>query len=376
MTAAWRSPSGEACTVGVEEEYQVLDARTGALASRGAEVLARAQRLLAGCAGAVQGELPLSQVECATSVCTELADVTEELEALRRTFATAADGAGCVIAASSTPPLGKAADQATDTTDERYEQLRADAALLVDEQFIAGMHVHVGMADRERGVAVLDRTRPWLPVLVALSANSPYWLGTDTGYASYRTVHWGRWPVSGPPPQFGTAQRYDALYAQLLGTGAIRDPGHLYWQARLSARHPTVEFRAADVLVDPADAATLAGLHRALAARALADLDAGLPVPDVSDAVLRAASWQAARYGMTADLVVPGTCERRPAGDVARQLVEHVGVHLAEDADRVGELVQRMSEGGTGAERQRDAYARGGFPAVIELIITGVHSTG
>lgn len=367
----------EARTIGVEEEYQLLERGSGALVSRGREVLATAQQLAAQArrrgelAGAVQGELPLSQVECATAVCTHLDDVRRQLVDLRALLGEAAAMHGCDLAASGSPPIAKVTDQRADEQDPRYAAMVREQGYLIDRQFIAGLHVHVGVPDRDRAVAVLDRTRPWLTVLVALAANSPYWLGVDTDFASYRTVHWGRWPVAGAPPIFGDSAGYDAVSSALLATGAIRDIGQLYWQARLSARFPTVELRACDVPLSVEESVALTGLGRALVRRVLTDLDVGLPAPDVRAEVLRAANWRAARHGLRDCLVHPVSGEQQPAAEVVAALLDYVRPALEECGDRevVEFFFERLQKEGNGADRQRAAYAEGGLEAVARLLV-------
>lgn len=367
----------EGLTIGVEEEYQLLERGSGALVSRGREVLAAAQRLAADArargelAGQVQGELPLSQVECATAVCTDLDDVRRQLVDLRVLLREAAAEHDCELAASGSPPIASVTDQRADDEDPRYAAMLREQGYLIDRQFIAGLHVHVGVPDRDRAVAVLDRTRPWLPVLVAMAANSPYWLGVDTGFASYRTVHWGRWPVAGAPPAFGDAAGYDEVGRVLMATGAIRDIGQLYWQARLSARFPTVELRACDVPLSVEDSVALTGLGRALVRRVLVDLDAGVPAPAVRAEVLRAANWRAARHGLRDCLVDPVSGEQRPAAEVLEELLDYIRPAMAEGGGQelVESFVERLGKEGNGADRQRAAYADGGLTGVASLLV-------
>ena len=137
--------------------------------------------------------------------------------------------------------------------------------IVARQQVICGCHVHVGIADRDLAVAVMNRVRPWLPALLALSANSPYWQGLDTGFASYRLQVWQRWPTSGMPPELADRQEYDELVDDSTTVDAIEDATFLYWYVRPSARYPTLEFRVCDVCLDVDDAVALAGLVRALA---------------------------------------------------------------------------------------------------------------
>jgi carboxylate-amine ligase len=228
----------------------------------------------------------------------------------------------------------------------------------------------VGVPDRDAGVAVLDRLRPWLPVLVALGANSPYWDGADTGFASWRTIVFGRWPVSGPPPAFADAADYERRTRDLVGTGAIRDLGQVYWQARLSERYPTVEIRALDVQPDVAGAVALAGVARALVTTALAEEAQGSPRPADPPELLAAATWHAARHGLGGSLITPGARLRRPAGDVVAVLLDHLGPALEESGDLpvVREGLDRLLREGTGAERQRRVLREKDAAAYLDLL--------
>jgi carboxylate-amine ligase len=243
------------------------------------------------------------------------------------------------------------------------------APALVEEQLINGMHVHVGIPDRSTGVRVLAGVRAWLPVVLALSANSPFWRGRDSGFASFRAVHFARWPVEGPTPVFASAEDYEARADVLLATGSVRDRGQLYWHARLSEHVPTVEIRACDVQLDPGSAVVLAGLLRGLAATALAS-----PPPPPADQapveVLRAATWAAARYGLDGDLVDPLSGRARAAKDVVGLLLDHVGPALddAGDRDRVEAHVAEVLAGGNGATRQRSALRENGVEGLLELV--------
>lgn len=190
-------------TLGVEEEYLLLDPASGLPVPMSRQVRTAAHLAPTADKGEVTPELLQAQVEVATPICNDLDEVTEHLVRLRGVVSAAAAEAGCRAAA-----CGAAAMRGTlpvpVTGKARYLAMSGDAPQLVDEQLINGMHVHVAVPDRESAVAALNQIRPWLPVLVALGANSPLWDGRDTGFSSWRTVIFGRWPVSGPPPSSPT----------------------------------------------------------------------------------------------------------------------------------------------------------------------------
>ncbi|MBT2408073.1 MULTISPECIES: glutamate--cysteine ligase [unclassified Streptomyces] len=355
-------------TVGVEEEYVLLDPATFLPTPQAEEVRAAAGLESWVSEGEVQNELLQAQVEVATPVCTDLSEVGGHLLRLRHAVGSAAEENGCRIAMSATAPLRDVVPVPV-TQQPRYLKMREEARRLVDEQLINGMHVHVGVPDREMGVAVLNRLRVWLPTLLAMSANSPLWDGRDTGFASWRTIVFGRWPVSGPPPHFRALADYEERVEALLAAGMIADRGQLYWQARLSERYPTVEVRCLDVQLE-ADAAVLfAGIVRALVATAIAEEEAGSAPVLCPPELLQAANWHAARHGLNSALVDPQGC-RRSAGDVLCMLIRRITPALEESGDlrEVSALVHRLLQEGTPADRQRRALADGGMPALVDLI--------
>ncbi|WP_333771170.1 carboxylate-amine ligase [Streptomyces sp. IBSBF 2435] len=356
-------------TLGVEEEYLLLDSETGAPCPRAGRVQALADHDPELAPHQVDSELLQAQVEIATPVCTGLDEVTAHLRRLRETVIGVAARTGCRPAATGAAPLS-ARGIVPVTPERRYEEMRVDAAQLVDEQLICGMHVHVAVPDRSSGAAALGRLRPWLPVLVALGANSPFWEGRDTGFASWRTVVFGRWPVSGTPPFISDAAGYEERVAALLATGVIPDRRQLYWHARLSETYPTLEIRAPDVQVDVDSAVTLAGLARGLVATALRETRRGRKALDPPGSILHAAGWHAARYGLGADLVDVRHGTPAPAAQVVEALLGHCAPSLREmgDLDRVQAGLDRLLTDGTGAARQRRAHRDQGLDAVLDLV--------
>ncbi|MFF8844198.1 glutamate--cysteine ligase [Streptomyces sp. NPDC015127] len=364
----------EACvepvTLGVEEEYLLLDPDTGVPVPLAEQVRAAAGLAPLVDAKELQSELLQVQVEVATAICTELKEAGGHLLRLRHAVGAAAEANGCRLAACGTPPR-RGADSGLVTEQSRYRALQVQAPQLVAEQLVNGLHIHTAVPCPEVGVAVLNRLRGWLPVLVAMSANSPLWDGHDTGFASWRTVVFGRWPISGPPPVFGDHADHEQRVRTLLDSGIIRDTGQLYWQARLSDRFPTVEVRCPDVQLRADEAVMFAGIVRALVTTAIREAEADTPVPPIAPEVMQAANWQAARHGLGGSLIMAAG-ERRSAGDVVAQLMEHItpALDAAGDTREVVSLVHRLLQQGTPADRQRRALAEGGLKAVTDLIIS------
>lgn len=268
-------------TIGVEEELLLVGSADGQPAAVGDQVVVESTRLAA--LGAtdptiqIEHEFKQEQAETATTPCTTLDELRAELVALRRSVAQAAELQQAVVAAIATSPVKV---RPHETPNERYARMNAEFGLLARQQLTCGQHVHVGVESREEGIAVLDRMRPWLPVLLAISSNSPFWQGADTGYASYRSVLWNQWPSAGPTEIFGSVAEYDQQVRQLIATGAALDEGMVYFSARLSAHFPTVEIRVADVCTDVDDAVLIAALCRALVETSVALWREDVPAPD------------------------------------------------------------------------------------------------
>lgn len=334
----------DALTVGVEEEFVLLDPRTGAAVPAAPRILAT----LPGEPGVVP-EFLRCQLETVTGVCRSLAEVRADLTRLRRRVGEAAADAGCLAVATAVAPFGTAPFGTAPlvTADARYERLAASFPGLVAGAGTCACHVHVGVPSRAAGLRALAGLRPWLGVLLGLTANSPYVDGADSGWASTRYPLWSRWPTARPPGPWRDVAEYDAAVAEAIRSGAAPDARAVYFYARLSPRHPTVEVRIADVCLDVADAVVLAGLVRALVTTALRDP----VVPQPSDAALAEALRTAARHGLDR------------AG--AARLLTHVRPALAEAGDL--EVVHRgwaaLADRGGGAVRQRALRAVSATPA-------------
>jgi len=349
------APARRASTLGVEEEFLLVDPATCRTAARADAVLARVGALPAG--AKAERELLATQVEFASGVCTEPADLHGQLLAGRRALVDAAAAEGVLVVPSGTPVL--AGPVPPPTGGDRFTRISDLYRGQVADYQCCGCHVHVGVPDRETAVAVVNHLRPWLPTLLALSVNSPFSAGRDTGFGSWRMVQQARFPGSGVPPRFASAAEHDAAVARLAECGVLVDGNMTFWLARPSPKYPTVEVRTADAAVTAADAVLQAELTRALVDRALDDLAAGREAPRLDDQVLAAAVWSAARYGLDGPGVDPWRGVPVPAADLLRSLVEHVSF--------TGPVWSAV-EGGSGARRQRAAAAGGGPAAVVELL--------
>ncbi|MGG8409489.1 carboxylate-amine ligase [Streptomyces sp. 12297] len=343
-------------TVGAEEELLLVDPVSRAVSAQADAVVAEA----AGELGARVGpELTRYQVEVRTEPHTSLAEFAEQVRSTRQAVVRAAARHGLRVISSGSPILGQVFPPPL-TAGPRYTLSAETFGALDDEQCACACHIHVGVPDLATALQISNRLRPWLPALIALTGNSPFWAGRDTGYASWRTTTWGRWPVAGPPPFFESPSHFEDLVAGFIATGSVMDRGGLYWDIRPSHHVPTLEFRVADAMATPGETVLLAGLIRAMAASALQATTAGDPVLRPGPEVLRAACWRAARDGLAGQSIDLATGLLSPAVDQVDRLLSWVqpALHGHGDTEVVNTLWARLRLAGNGAERQRAAYRR------------------
>ncbi|WP_197288979.1 glutamate--cysteine ligase [Nocardia sp. NRRL S-836] len=338
----------------MEEEFVLVEASTGHLANRADKVLSGVDRQQVD----LQPEIAQYQVESATGICTDMAVLREELTVARRALIERAARHDARLAATGTPVLGLTMPTPL-TNAARYHRMAQEMGALTNDLAICGMHVHIGLPDDESKVFVSNHLRPWLPTLLALGANSPYWLDNDTAYASWRYVVWNRWPTSGAPPHFESAAEYFAARDEIIASGAALDAGMLYWDVRLSARHPTLELRVSDVAPTVEEAVLMAALVRAIAVTALGSGAAPTYLPPH---LLKVALWRAARDGLEGFGIDPVTGAPAPASSITASLVRQVrpALEFAGDYEMVSDGIDRLLIDGTGAVRQRRALARRG----------------
>ncbi|MDT7804889.1 MAG: glutamate---cysteine ligase / carboxylate-amine ligase [Actinomycetota bacterium] len=362
----------EALTFGVEEEFFVVD-RHGRLSPGGGDV-ADAAEAAADEQGELQHELMRSQAETATDVCRTHAEALRQLSGLRGGLADAAARRGFRLLPSGCPPMSEK-DLPSITPNPRYARMAEHFGATARTSLTCGCHVHVAIPDKEAGIRVLNRVRPWLPVLLTVTANSAIADGYDTGYNSWRYQQWTRWPSAGPPPRFASLDEYESVVDAWLRAGSILDRGMIYWDVRLSEKQPTLEFRIADVAGTPQEAVLLAVLVRGLVATALDD-DA--PPAELPNEVLRAQLWRASRDGVTGRCSHPRSGDLAPVSVVLDDLLTMIGPALEAAGDREFALdgKKRLLASGGGADRQRHRFAeRQRGDDVVDLLVETVRQS-
>jgi len=352
-------------TFGLEEEFMLIDPGSLEPVPEAREIL---DSLRASTGADGTKEFLASQVEHSSRVFSTIPEALAELTEFRRRLAETAAERG--LAAASVGVPFQTTPYPLLTPGDRYEEVEHEFRSVVADHQVNGLHVHVHVPDRESGVRALNRVRPWIPVLLALSGNSPFWRGADTGFCSWRSIILRRWVTAGCPPHFDGAADYDRRLHSLVGVGGTVDVETVAWNARLSEHWPTLEFRVFDAQLEAEDSVLLAAVARGLVAVALDDdTDGDTPPPELLDASL----WHAARDGIGANLVHPLTGSLEPARVVVEALLDHVRDALDPDSD-VGFVtagVDRLFREGNGAARQRAAHARGSIIRLGDL--TEVH---
>ncbi len=355
-------------TIGVEEEFHVIDPITRVLVPDGAAILDELEQQ----SSRVGLEMHACMIETSTPVCRSLTEVRDELGRLRRMVVQAAGRAGRALAACGTAPLAEVGQQRL-TPGPRYERMLHAYQQVAREQLICACHTHVGFDDRDLAIEILNRARPWISTLLALSASSPFWAGADTGFASYRSQVWTRWPTAGPPAAFASASEYDLVVKELIASDTIGDESMVYWDLRPSARQETLEVRIADSCATVDETVLQAGLFLALARTCHEEYLRGDPPPQPRHELLQAAKWRAGRFGVEGELLDVTARATFPAAEVVARLLEYLRPALERhgDWDEVFFLTMQTLARGTASARQRRAYQRQGrLEDVVDMIVT------
>jgi carboxylate-amine ligase len=355
-------------TLGIEEEYQIIDPETRELTSYITEILSGDHLVL----GEVKPELHQSMVEIGTKVCATPADVRAELVRLRRHVMELAGKKGLVIAAAGTHPFSSWLTQEI-TPLERYMGVRQDLADLAQQLLIFGTHVHIGIEDRDFLIDAMNVARYFVPHVLTLSTSSPFWMGRETGLKSYRSIIFRNFPRTGIPPVLESGTTYAALVDTLVRTGCIPNASKIWWDIRPNHSYPTLEFRVCDVCTRVDEAVCVAAILQAIVAKLWKLRRDNMTFRVYPTALIEENKWRAVRYGLDGRLVDLGKDQELPARALVRELLEWF---VDDVLDELGsrkevEYAFRILDHGTGADRQIARFREtGDLKAVVDQIVS------
>ncbi|HET7480300.1 MAG TPA: glutamate--cysteine ligase [Rubrobacteraceae bacterium] len=353
-------------TLGVEEELHIVDATTGELVPKIEEIMARLPEDLCEF---VSYELFQSVLEIKTSVCRNVAEAEKQLRELRSRVNSWAAACGASLAAAGTHPFSRYKDQKI-TDQERYRKVIETLRWVAQREVIFGQHVHVAVPGPEEAIIAHNRLSEQAPLLLALSANSPFWQGMDTGFESTRVKIFETFPRAGMPPAFPDWESFEGFVDMMVESGAMDDYTYCWWDVRPHPKIGTIELRILDTQTGLRPAIALTALTQCLVARALEEI--GPHVPYDRELALEN-KWRASRHGMDAAFYDAKEKFNVPARDMARDLVEQLKPH-SQDLGCESELLEVLEivEGGTGAQQQREAYKESDdFLDVVAFLIEG-----
>ena len=342
-------------TIGIEEEFQIIDPETRELRSHITEMIEGGRMLLGE---QVKPEMHQSMIEVGTAICNNVQEARVEVTRLRRTVAELAKANGLRIAAGSTHPISSWKDQLI-TDDVHYAALVDEMQFLAQSLLIFGMHVHVGIEDRESQIHLMNAARYFLPHILALSTSSPFWIGTNTGLKSYRCEVFKKFPRTDIPDYFSSWSEYDNYVTLLLKTGCIDKPKKIWWDIRPHPTFPTLEFRICDLPSKVDEVIALAALIQAIIAKLHKLYSKNLGFRLYRRALIQENKWRAVRWGLDGKLIDFGKQKEVPVRDLILELLDFVDDVLDELGSRKEiEYIHTIMANGTSADRQLATYAR------------------
>jgi glutamate---cysteine ligase / carboxylate-amine ligase len=359
--------TGPPYTLGVEEELMIVDGRSMELVSAVEEMI---EAVPSETEGQVKPELMQSVLEIATDVCRNVGEAAGQLEDLRRRVRETAEAKGLTIGSAATHPFAKWEDQRI-VERERYQEVLDALGFVARQELLFGLHVHVGIDDADKAIHVANGMRVHLPILLALSANSPFWRGQATNLMSCRTPLFRLLPRVGIPSRFEDWSEYCQRIEFMVEAGAVSDYTFLWWDVRPHPKLGTVEVRSCDAQTRLEHTVAIAALIQAMAKELCEHFEAGRKLGTFPAELLEENKWLAARYGMQGELIDLPSSARVPAADLARRLAERLRPHARElGSEREFEALDRVIEGGTGAERQlADWRANRDLVALVRHIV-------
>jgi carboxylate-amine ligase len=354
-------------TLGIEEEFQIIDPQTRELRSHITEMIDEGHMLLGE---QVKPEMHQSMIEVGTGICANIQEARADVIKLRRTVAALAGSRGLCIAAASTHPFSSWKDQKI-TPSEHYAALIDEMQVLAESLLIFGMHVHIGIEDREAQIHLMNAARYFLPHLLALSTSSPFWMGTNTGLKSYRSEIFKKFPRTDIPDYFSSYSEYENYVSLLLKTGCINNPKKIWWDVRPHPHFPTLEFRICDIPSRVDEVIALAALIQAIVARLYKLYRSNMGFRLYRRALIQENKWRAVRWGLDGNLIDFGKQTEVPVRSLIYELLEFVDEVVDELGSRKElEYIHKILEGGTSADRQlRTFHATNDLNAVVDQLI-------
>ncbi|HEX6210863.1 MAG TPA: carboxylate-amine ligase, partial [Methylomirabilota bacterium] len=354
-------------TIGVEEEFQIVDPATWELRSHVSELLAAGGPSLGE---QMKREMHQSIVEVGTTICDDVAQLEQQMLRIRTELCAAADRAGLAVAAAGTHPFSSWIDQVI-SPGERYEHIVEELQQLARSLLIFGMHVHVAMPDRTTAIDIMNAARYFLPHLLALSTSSPFWQGRDTGLKSYRTTIFRRFPRTGVPDYFGSWSEYENYVNLLVGLHCIDDGKRIWWDIRPHPHFGTLEIRICDVPTRVEETIALAALAQAILVKLYRLYEKNMGFRLYRRALIEENKWRASRWGLDGRLIDFGKKREVPMRELAVELLEFVDDVLDElGSRRYVEYVHTILREGTSADRQLKVYREtGNLQAVVQHVV-------
>ena len=341
-------------TIGVEEEYMVIDPKTRELRSHEQRIVQEGQKVIKD---KVKAEMHQAVVEVGTDICNDVDEAFMDVSALRRTISGIADELGLWVGASGTHPFSHWESQLI-TEHIRYSEIVNELQEAARSNLIFGLHVHVGMESREMAIHIANSARYFLPHIYALSTNSPFWEGRMTGYKSFRTKVFDKFPRTGIPDYFESIEAYDNYVKLLIKTNCIDNAKKIWWDLRVHPFFNTVEFRICDVPMTVQETITIAAMFQAVCAKLYKLRSQNLNFMMYSRALLNENKWRASRYGIDGSLIDFGKETEVNTRVLIYELLDFVDDVLNDLGSRhVVSNVHKMLEQGTGADRQLKVFA-------------------
>ena len=355
-------------TLGIEEEFQIIDPETRELRSHIQQILADGRVLLKE---HVKAEMHQSVVELGTEICNDIRDARRQVIKLRSELAGIAAMEGLTIASAGTHPFSHWMDQLI-TADERYATILNDMQQIARANLIWGLHVHVGIPDREEAIDVMNQARYFLPHLYALSVNSPFWLGQNTGLKAYRQMIFERFPRTGIPDAFESLSEYDDYLKLLVATGCIDNAKKIWWDIRLHPFFNTIEFRICDAQSRVDDTIALAALMQAIVVKLHRLRAQNVTFRSYPRRLIDENRWRAARYGLDGKLIDFGRCCEVDERDLLHEMIAFIATEVDElGLHREIAHVEKILREGTGADRQLRAWEENShdLKAVVDHVV-------